>query len=89
MGQDKAGVMGRLRKKKGEQGLKNTTFCGWEENELKRVTKREIGEGEDQSGDKLVCTEFFNMASIDNLYFGVPGWDFGFKETGSCKYGLL
>lgn len=31
---------------------------------------------------------FINMAVIDNLYFGVPGWDFGFQETGSYKYGL-
>lgn len=87
VGQDKAGAMGRLRKK--GQELMNPTFHGWEEDELKRMTKTAIIEEEDNSGDKLVFAEFVNMAIIGNLHFGVPGLAFGFKGTGSFKYGLL
>lgn len=53
---------------------------------------RQIGairEGEDKSGDERLFIGFINMAVIDNLYFGVLGWDFGFKETGSYMYSLL
>lgn len=73
VGQDKAGAMGRFsKKKKRGQGLKNPTFSGWEENELKRETKRAIRVGEDKSGDEIFFTDFINMAVIDNLYFWGP-----------------
>lgn len=56
---------------------------------LKGRQTGEIREGEDKSGDEIAFIGVINMAVIDNLFFGSLGWDFGFKETGSCKYSLL
>lgn len=67
--------------------MKNPTFSGWEVEELEgRKTEQS---GREKIRDEIEFIAFINMAVIDNLYFGVPGWDFGFQETGSYKYGLL
>lgn len=71
VGQEEAGMVGRLHKKKEGKGLKNAPLNGWEkENEFKGRQTGAIREGEDTSGDEIVFIGLINVTVSHPLLWG-------------------
>lgn len=89
IGQDKTGTMKRLSKNFMSAGIEGSNIEWLVRGGCISRGDRQAQSGRKSGDDEIMFIGVINMAVINNLFFGSPGLDFGFKETGSCNYGLL